>query len=99
METAKTGTTQSAAGGQKFTNVGESRPRLKSSGTMASMAFQATNGVQEPLAAPSKIAALDDAASESYIKNKVSGVRTPLKIETGVYMVEMSVAPFQGQAT
>ena len=104
VKTAKTGTTYRAAGGQKLTNVGEIRPRFKSSGTMASMAFQATTDVQKPLAAASKIAAkgnrivLDDAASESYIENKASGVRIPLKIENGVYMMEMSVVPFQGQA-
>ena len=69
---------------------------------MASMAFQATTDVQKPLAAASKIAAkgnrivLDDAASESYIENKASGVRIPLKI--GVYMMEMSLVLFQGQA-
>ena len=68
------------------------------------MAFQATIDVQKPLAAASKIAAkgnrivLDDAASESYIENKASGVRIPFKIENGVYMMEMTVVPFQGQA-
>ena len=67
---------------------------------MASMAFQATTDVQKPLAAASKIAANgnrivpDDAVSESYIENKASGVRIPLKIENGVYMMEMSVVPF-----
>ena len=88
----------------ELTNVGEMTPRFKSSGTMAPMAFQATTDVQEPLAAASKIAAkgnrivLDDAASESYIENQASGVRIPLKIENGVYMMEMTVVLCQGQA-
>ena len=103
VKTAKTGTTYRAAGGQKLTNVGEIRPRFKPSGICGSLAFQATTDVQKPLAAASKITAkgnrivLDDAASESYIENKVSGVRTPSKIETEVYMMEMTVVPFQGQ--
>ena len=68
------------------------------------MAFQATIDVKKPLAAASKIAAkgnrivLDEAGSDSYIEHKASGVRIPLKIESGVYMMEMSVVPFQGQA-
>ena len=104
VKTAKIGTTYRAAGGQKLTNVGEIRPRFKSSGTMVSMAFQAIADVQKPLAAASKITAkgnrivLEDAASESYIENKASGVRIPLKIENGVYMMEMSFVRFQGQA-
>jgi len=104
VKTAKTGTTYRAAGGQKLTNVGEIRPCSKSSGIGGSMAFQATTDVQKPLAAASKITAkgnrivLEDASSESYIENKASGVRIPLKIDNGVYMMEMTVVPFQGQA-
>ena len=70
---------------------------------MASMAFQATTDVQKPLAAASKIAAkgnrivLDDAASDSYLENKTSGVRIPLTIENGVYMMEMAVVPSPGE--
>ena len=68
------------------------------------MTFQATTDVTKPLAAASQIAAkgnrivLDGAGSDSYIEHKASGVRTPLTIENGVYMMEMSVVPFQGQA-
>ena len=93
-----------AVGGQKLTNVGETRPRFKSSGIGGSMAFQATTDVQKPLAAASKITAkgnrivLEDASSESHIENKASGVRIPLKIENGVSMMEMTVVRFQGQA-
>ena len=59
--------------------------------------------MQKPLAAASRITAkgnrivLEDEASESYIENKASGVRIPLKLENGVYMMEMMVTPFQGQ--
>ena len=66
------------------------------------MPFQATTDVQKPLAAASKIAAkgnrivLDDVEPESYIENKKAGTRIPLKIENGVYMMEMLVIPFQG---
>ena len=68
------------------------------------MTFQATTDVTKPLAAASKIAAkgnrivLDEVGSDSYIEHKASGVRIPLSIENGVYMMEMSVVPFQGQA-
>ena len=68
------------------------------------MAFQATTDVEKPLAAAPEIAAegnrivLDDAESDSFIENKASGIRIPLKIENGVYMMEMTVKPFQRQA-
>jgi len=101
-KTEKTGTTYRAAGGHKLHNVGEIKPHFKSSGVSGCMAFQATTDVQKPLAAASRITAkgnrvfLEDAASESYIENKASGVRIPLKLENGVYMMEMLVTPFQG---
>ena len=104
-QTCKTGTVYRAAGGQKLENVGEKRPFFKSSGVPCSLAFQATTEVKKPLAAAAKIAAkgnriiLDDAESESYIENKKTGTRIPLKIENGVYMMEMLVTPFQGQTS
>ena len=67
------------------------------------MAFQATTDVKKPLAAASRITAkgnrivLDDATSKSYIENKATGVKIPLKLENGVYMMEMLVTPFQRQ--
>ena len=67
------------------------------------MGFQATTDVQKPLAAASKIASkgnrivLDDAESESYTENNNTGARILLKIENGVYMMEMLVVSFQGQ--
>jgi hypothetical protein len=102
-KTPKTGTTYRAAGGQELKNVGEKRPTFRSGGVACSMAFQATTDVKKPLAAAAQLAAkgnriiLDDAESESYIENKKTGARIPLKIENGVYMMEMLVTPFQGQ--
>ena len=77
--------------------------RIKSSGAAGFMVFQAITDVEKPLASASRITAkgnrivLDDATHESYIENKASGVRIPLRIENGVYMMEMLVTPFQGQ--
>ena len=104
VATSKTGTNYRAAGGQKLTNVGEIRPSFSSNGQLATMTFQATTDVTKPLAAASQIAAkgdrivLDGAGSDSYILHKASGVRIPLAIGNWVYMMEMSVVPFQGQA-
>ena len=88
--------------------MGEKRPRLKINGVAVSMTFQATSHVRKPLAAASKITAkgnrlvLDDADSLSYIENKATGTQIPLKIENGVYVMEVAVtpkkAPFQGHA-
>ena len=102
VKTAKTGVTYRAAGGQKLTNVGEIRPNFRSAGIGGFMAFQATTEVQKPLAAASKITAkgnrivLEASGSDSYIENKQSGKRIPLTVESGVYMMEMLVVPFQG---
>ena len=88
--------------------MGEKRPKLKINGVAASMTFQATSHVRKPLAAASKITAkgnrivLDDESSLSYIENKATGTRTPLKIENGVYVMEVAVSPnkvpLRGQA-
>ena len=90
---------------------GEKRPQFSTNGVKTSMTFQATTKVKKPLAAASKITAkgnriiLDGVGSDSYIENKATGVRVPLKIENGVYTMEMLVsslaeaaAPFQGRA-
>ena len=51
------------------------------------MTFQATTKVKKPLAAASKMTTkgnriiLDGAGSDSYIENKATGVRAPLKID------------------
>ena len=105
--TAKTGIKYTAAGGQSLVNVGEKKPQFKTNGVDASMTFQATTLVKKPLAAASKIAAkgnrvvLDDEESPSYIENKRTGTRIPLKLKNGVYMMEMQVKegqPFQRPA-
>ena len=61
------------------------------------MTFQATTHVKKPLAAASRITSkgnriiLDDADSPSYIENKATGIRVPLKIENGIYVMEVTV--------
>ena len=105
--TGKNGVKYRAAGGQELVNVGEKRPRFTTNGVKTSMTFQATTGVRKPLAAASNATAkgnriiLDDANSESYIENKATGVRIPIKLENGIYMMEISVAepPFTRPAT
>ena len=98
-KTEKVGNLYRAAGGQELRNMGEKRPRLKISGVTTSMTFQATSHVRKPLAAASKITAkgnrivLDDEDSLSYIENKATGTRIPLKIENGVYVMEVTVTP------
>ena len=90
-------------------NVGEKRPRLKINGVQTAMTFQATTHVKKPLEAASRITSkgnriiLDDADSPSYIENKTTGTRIPLKIENGIYVMEVTVepknvAPFRRQA-
>ena len=107
-QTEKVGNLYRAAGGQELRNMGEKRPKLEINGVAASMTFQATSHVRKPLAAASKITAkgkrivLYDENSLSYIENKATGTKIPLRIENGVYVMEVAVspkkAPFQGQA-
>ena len=107
-ETEKVGNLYRAAGGQELRNMGEKRPKLKMNGVAASMTFQATSHVRKPLAAASKITAkgnrivLHDENPLSYIENKATGTKTPLKNENAVYVMEVAVAPkkapCQGQA-
>ena len=62
------------------------------------MTFQVTTGVKKPLAAASEIIAKghriapEDANSDSYIENKASGVRIPIKLENGMHMMEVVIA-------
>ena len=97
-QTAKSGAKYTAVGGGELFNVGEERPHFVTNGVKTSMRLQATTKVKKPLAAASKIAekgnriVLDDADSESYIENKASGVRIPLKLVNGIYMMEMSIS-------
>ena len=104
--TDRVGAKYRAAGGQSLTNMGEKRPQLETNGLKTSMTFQAVSSVTKPLAAASKIVAkgnriiLDDAECDSYIENKKTGKRIPLKLENGIYMMEISVQspPFAGHA-
>jgi hypothetical protein len=98
-ETEKVGNLYRAAGGQELKNMGEKRPKLRIGGVPVSMTFQATSHVRKPLAAASKITArgnrivLDDEESLSYIENKTTGKKIPLKIQNGVYVMEVQVTP------
>ena len=80
-------------------NMGERRPQFKTNGIATAMTFQATSHVRKPLAAASKITAkwnrivLDDENPLSYIENKATGAKIPLKIENGVYVMEVAVSP------
>ena len=98
--TSKVGSVYCAAGGQELKNIGEKRPQFKTNGIQTSMTFQSTTRVQKPLASASRITAkgnrivLDDANSLSYIENKATGVKIPLQIENGIYvMLVESVKP------
>ena len=103
--TDKVGNIYCAAGGQELRKVGEKRPQFRTNGIRTQMAFQSTTSVKKPLAAASKITArgnrivLDGPDSISYIENKETGVKIPLNIENGVYVMEVTVdpvsAPFQ----
>ena len=107
-QTEKVGGLYRAAGGQELKDMGEKRPEFKTNGIATAMTFQATSHVRKPLAAASKIMAkgnrivLDDENSLSYIENKAAGTKNPLKIENGVYVMEVAVSPtkmrFRGQA-
>ena len=98
-ETDKVGCLYRAAGGQELRNVGEKRPHFRTNGIQTAMTFQATTHVKKPLAAASKITAngnrivLDDENSLSYIENKATGTKIPLKIENGVYVMEVAIDP------
>ena len=98
-QTDKVGNLYRAAGGQELRNVGETRPRFRINGIQTAMTFQATTHVKKPMAAASRITSrgnriiLDDADSPSYIENKATGTRIPLKNENGIYVMEVAVEP------
>ena len=87
--------------------VGEKRPQFVTNGIHTTMPFQATTKVQKPLASASRIVAkgnrivLDGPGCSSYIENKATGVKIPLKMENGIYTMGVSAsspAPFPGPA-
>lgn len=81
--------------------MGGKRPQFRTHGIQIAMTFQATTHVKKPLAAASKITVkgnrivFDDEDSLSYIENKATGAKIPLKIETGVYVMEVGVTPMK----
>ena len=81
--------------------MGERRPQFRTNGIHTTMAFQATTKVKKPLASASRITAkgnrivLDGPDCLSYIENKETGAKIPLKIENGVYVMEVSVEPLK----
>ena len=105
FKTGKNGVRRRAAGRQELVNAGEKRPHFATNGIKTSMTFQEC-GVTQPLAAASSIIAkgnriiLYDASSASYIENKATGVKIPIQLQNGIYMLEIAVAqpPFMGQA-
>ena len=97
---ASSGKVYRAAGGQGLTDKGEKKPNFTAGGKAVTLKFRATD-VAKPLVSAAGITAkgnrivLDDVCSESYIENKSTGIKIPLTVEQGVYMMEMSVQPFQ----
>ena len=106
FSTGKNGVKHRAAGGQELVNVGKKLHHFITNGIEISMTFQATTGVKKPLAGASKRTVkghrivFDEANSDSYIENKATGLKIPLKLENGIYMLEIAVAqpPFREQA-
>ena len=99
--TEKVGNLYRGAGGQGLRNAGGKRPQCRTHGIQTAMTFQATTHVKKPLAAASKITAkgnrigLDDEDSLSYIENKATGTKIPLKLENGVYVMEVAGTPIK----
>ena len=111
--TGKVGIKYKAAGGQTLVNRGEKNVKFSVGGRVASMNFQAIDELTKPLASVAKIAAKDNTVvmrgpdKSSYIENDVTGMRIPLTIENGVYVMAIdvlleeageSVSPFGRQA-
>ncbi len=87
FSTGKNGVKYRVAGGQEVVNVGEKRLRFTTDGVKTSMTFQATAGAKKPLAAaPNMI------AKGNRIVLDASGVGIPIKLENGIYMMEIAVA-------
>ena len=95
VETAKVGTVYRAAGGQKLLNAGEKRPQFQKNGVNTSITFQATTGIKKPFVAASRITSkgnrviLDDEGWDSHIENKKTGVKVPIYLKNGVYMLRI----------
>ena len=92
-------------------NKGEKCVKFQAGNHIASMHFQSIDELSRPLASAARVAAkgnkivLDGKGCASYIENKASKVRIPLKIEKGVYVMDVQVmkevdveSTFAGQA-
>ena len=94
-------------------NKGEKCVKFQAAGNhIASMQFQSIDELSRPLASAARVAAkgnrivLDGEGCSSYIENKESKVRIPLRIEKGVYVMDVQVlreveeddSAFAGQA-
>ena len=96
-KTEKLGIKYKAAGGQTLTNQGEKNVTFRAGNIAASMQFQAINELSKPLASAARITAQDNtivmrgAKKESYIPNDETGIKIPLHIENGVYVMDVDV--------
>ena len=99
----KAGMHYTAAGGHRIANLGMQRPYIHLlDGTKYTMAFQVA-GVGKALVAVSRIVGAgnrvvfdDPATIGSYIENKTSGKKTPLRQHNGVYYLDVWMKPGQG---
>ena len=94
-ETAKVGAVYRAVGGQKLVNAGRKRPQFRTNGVNTPMTFQATTGIKKPLAAASRITSrrgrviLEEEGCDIYIEHKKTGVKVPIYLKNGVYMMKI----------
>ena len=89
-----------AAGGHKIDNLGMQRPYIfLQDGSMHIMSFQVA-GVSKALGAVSRLVGAgnrvifdDPATVGSFIENKTTGKKTPLRQHNGVYYLDVWVKP------
>ena len=78
-------------------NQGETQVKFKIGSQIASMNFQAINELTKPLASAARIAAKDNTivmrepTTSSYIENDAIGLRIPIHIENGVYVMSVDL--------
>ena len=72
-------------------------PKFDAGGRIASMNFQAIDELTKPLASVARITSMNNTVvmrgpdKASYIENEKTGVRIPLAIENGVYVMAVDV--------
>ena len=95
--TDKVGIKYKAAGGQTLVDQGEKQVKVKTGSQIASTNFQAINELTKPLASAARTAAKDNTivmrgpTKSSYIENDAIGVRIPLHIENGLYVMSVDL--------